>query len=299
MAILLVVLSATVTALTNLLIRRGLGSSGDPFIFHRFLTAALFMIAVIFFRYGQVVIDYGMLAVGAVAGLALGLLQYTQGRSLNYGPAALSFIVVACASLLPPLIMYLLFGQEFGHDFTLFNTVGSLMVVGGLLWMATTGPQGSHDDKKRWITWVTAAFSASTLYQLILVWRALMLKDNIPDSPLVPFHVGPIESECFIVAMFFVAAICQLFMGARQAAAPMKKMLLCGIVGGILNASSGFLLVLSTESASSTIEKAIILPLNTVMLLSLCNLWANLLYKEKINWPANALSFAGIVVSSF
>ena len=172
------------------------------------------------------------------------------------------------------------------------------MVIGGLLWTAANQATNRTGDTKKWLFWVTLAFCSSVLYQLTLGWRALFLQTGLPDSPLVPFHSSQIEGDCFIIAMFLTAALSQLISGPSQAknASP-KQRFLYGIVGGILSAVSGFLLVLGTEAAMG-VEKAILFPLNTVLLISLCNVWASLLYKEKVNWPANALAISGIIIGS-
>lgn len=304
MVALYAVLAALITALANLLIRRGLdmvkGAEGDPFIAHRFLTAAIVTALVIYFRHDHVPLNYPMLFLGAVSGIVLGCLQYSIGRSLQYGPPALSFIVVSAACVIPPLLMFFVFGESFGHGYTLTNFLGSLCVVLGLFWMGKTQGATSMADSRLWLFWAALAFSAGIFYQISFQWRALMLKEGLPESTLLPFHMTPAEGECFLISMFISAALFQMFLprSGKTTNIGAKPLLVCGIIGGILNGISGFILMRATEVATSDIEKAIVFPLFTVLLISMCNTWAQMLYQERVNWRANALCMAGIVIGS-
>ena len=241
-----------------------------------------------------------MALVGVAGGLALGLLQYTIGRCLHYGPAGLSFIFVSSACVIPPIIMFFIFGAEFGHGFTLYNLFGFCVVLLGLYWMGKSQGDNEVVDFKKWSLWVGLAFASGILHQLILQWRALLLKENMPDSCLLPFHCSQAEGEIYIVIAFLVASLCQMLFqsGSEKVHATGKQVLVCGILGGILNGLSCFLLIQGTEYAVSDLEKAIIFPLNTVLLITLCNSWAKALYKEKVNWPANFVCVSGIIAGS-
>ncbi len=300
----LVVFSALITAYSNFLIRKGLdaieGAKGDPLIAVRFFIAAIATAFVIYLRHGGISFEPNMLLVGAMSGILLGLLQYTLGRSLQYGPPALSFIVVSGACIVPPVIMFFVFGQKFGHGYSLFNLIGSSLVLLGLIWMAKSQGTQNMACRKSWLVWAIGAFSCGVLYQLSFQWRALALKEGLPHSVLLPFHCAAEDGECFLISMFLAAAFCQkLLPGSRSKPLGLKKpLVVCGVVGGVLSAISGFILMRATEVAHTAIEKAIIYPLFTVLLILLCNVWAKIVYSEKINWPANGISMAGIAVAS-
>lgn len=304
MASICIALSALITALSNLLIRRGIDgvkdANGDPFIVHRFLTAALIAIPIIYLQHGTIAANLNMSLVGVCAGLALGLLQYAIGKCLQYGPAALTFIFVSSVCVVPPIFMFFLFGEEFGHGYTLYNLLGSLLVLAGLYWMGKSQELGDYLSFEKWLIWIGAAFGSGILYQLILQWRALLLKDNLPDSLLLPFRCDTTQGDLFIVITLLVAGLCQMLFQGRPKRQKFsnRQVLICGIVAGILCSISTFLLLLGTEFAITATEKAVIFPLNTVLLISFCNGWARVFYKEKVNWPANAICATGIAIVS-
>lgn len=304
MATLLMISSALITALANLLIRRGLDvapkASGDPFISQRFFTAALMVLFVILWQHGSIPIDPNMLLVGIAGGLALGALQFTIGRCLFYGPPALSFIFVSAACVIPPIIMFFIFGEDFGHGYTLYNLLGSILVLAGLYWMAQSQGFATKDTFKKWCFWAFIAFLCGVLHQLVLQWRALLLKPELPPSALIPFHVGAAESDFYMVTALCTAALCQMLFqkpaATTAATTDRKQTLICGIGGGLLNGLSTYLMILGTEWAKTDLEKAMIFPIFTVLLITTCNIWAKMLYKEKVNWPANAVCMTGILV---
>ena len=56
-------------------------------------------------------------------------------------------------------------------------------------------------------------------------------------------------------------------------------------------------MIRATE-ASTPVEHAIIYPLFAVTIIILCNIWGQWLYKEQVNWKANALCVFGILIGS-
>ena len=305
MAALFIAFSALITAFNNFLIRQGIdGTKGDPFIVHRFCIAALISLPIIYMQHGVIAADPYMSLVGVAAGLALGLLQYAIGRCLQYGPAALSFIFISSVCVVPPVIMFFLFGEEFGHGYTFSHLMGALLVIIGLYWMGKTQKLEESLGLKKWYLWLGIAFAGGILYQLILQWRALLLNDTLPDTWLLPFRIRDAKGDIFIPITFLVAALSQIVLlktsqnNNESSSYSKKQIFICGIIGGVLSSISTFLLIFGTESAITDTEKAIIFPLNTVLIISLCNCWAKLFYKEKVNWPANALSVSGIIIST-
>jgi uncharacterized membrane protein YfcA len=197
-------------------------------------------------------------------------------------------------------MMFFVFGEEFGHGYTFTNLIGSLLVLAGLVWMAKSQGIRAMSNYKVWLFWAVAAFLCGIFYQTSFQWRALLLKDDLPASPLLPFHCTEAAGDCFLISMFFVGALFQKLLpnNASKASFPPKQVLICGILGGIMNGLSGFILMKATELAVTDIEKAIIYPLFTVLLISSCNAWAKAFYNEKVNWLANGVCMAGIVVGS-
>ncbi len=294
MSLIFIAFSAFLTALGNFFIRRAVtgDQTGDPFILARFFTAGLISIPIIYLHHNAINFDPKMGFVALFAGLSLGLLQYGIGKSLQAGPSGLTFIFVSSVSVWPPLLMYFLFGKEFGHDYSLNNLIGSLLVLGALFWM------GKSEEKtnKKWLFWIALSYAACTLYFVIFQWRALLVKDNIPESPLLPFRANAQDGDLFMAITFVIAAISQLFLGEKKQQG--KGFYTSGIVAGILAGLSTYLLLLGTEFAKTATENALIFPLNTVLMILFCNVWAKKFYNETINWPANGIAALGIAIST-
>src|SRR3546814_5331073 len=47
------------------------------------------------------------------------------------------------ACVIPPIIMVYIFGEEYGHDYTVYNLLGSAVVLLGLYWMGNS--QEAHE----------------------------------------------------------------------------------------------------------------------------------------------------------
>ncbi len=294
-----IVCSAFFIALSNFFVRRGVTDGGDHYIMPRFFTAGLVSIPIIYLHHGSVSFDPQMGLVALASGLCLGLLQYSIGRSLQFGPSGLTFIFVSSVCVWPPLVMFLLFGDAFGHGYSLYNLIGSLLVIAGLCWMGSGGKADSSTFTK-WLKWIAVGYLATTLFYTLFQWRALLLRPDIPESTLIPFHGNAQAGDIFMAITFFVAALSQLLFRNRTQTTTTTTQGLCmsGCIAGILSGISTYFLLLGTECAESATENAIIFPLNTVMIILFCNIWASRYYNERINWPANALALSGIAISA-
>lgn len=70
-----------------------------------------------------------------------------------------------------------------------------------------------------------------------------------------------------------------------------------GVMGGVANGVGTFLMIRSTEVATS-LEQAMIFPLFSVTTILVCNLWGQWIYKERVNWKANAFCVLGVLVGT-
>lgn len=297
--LLYILLSSSFIALSNLCIRKSIDaeqSAGDPYLLYRLLIsgAVTGLFALLYsaaFSFSPLMIILGM-----VAGLLLGLLMWLTGRALKYGSPGLSFAIINGACVMPPLIMALLFGATYGHEFTLRHGLGAALVLIGLLW---AGWERSSINFT-WLLLITSTFIVHTLYLSFFQWRALTLNPDLPHCFLLPFHTDPASADTFTFVMFITAGLSQyIFPTAHRTTitAPWS-FLLFGIIGGAINGVGGFAMVKATEVALGSWEKAFVFPLYAVSLIALCNIWAMLLYKEKVNWYANLVCCAGILIGA-
>ncbi len=210
----------------------------------------------------------------------------------------LSFSIVNAACIAPPILMALLFGSTFGHTYTLLNASGALLVIGGILWASY--PKQGITLSNAWYFWAFAAFAAHSIYLTSFQWRALTMKDGIPESFLIPFQCDPCTADVFTPVMFFTAALMQLLLpiGSKTLKLETKQAARWGWGGGLINGVAGFMTMLATESAQAAWEKVILFPLLCVSVIIFCNLWGKYFYGERIHWPANAVCLAGIALTA-
>ncbi len=237
-----------------------------------------------------------MTLLGGLTGLLVIALMITMGLALGTGPSGLTFAFQNSGSILPPLLMALLFKSAFGFSISLGNIIGMLLVIGGLFWAARTKKTGVIS--KRWLTFALLTFFCQAIILSIFQWRCLLIEDNLPSHPLIPFRCLQSEDLWFMPAMFFSAWCFQLiyfFYSERRLL--YKAEWIGGGVGGIANGLSTCFLLMATRMANSQ-EKVMLFPLFAVLVILLCNLYGRIIYRESVNWAANACCTAGIFVGT-
>ena len=296
-------LAGSFTALSNLFIRKSIekttASMGDPFLIQRLMASAFFMICLSLFYHKSLIVEPKMASIGLIAGILLGALMWSTGRAIENGPPALSFAIINAACIAPPLLMSLLFGSTYGYEYSYRKGLGALFVVTGIFIMNRNSEQ-TH-QKRSWAFWVALAFALHCIFLSFFQWRALLLDPNIPLCRLVPFHLHANGGDCFALLMFLTAALVQSFFQSKtESSSPPishSQILLWGCLGGLINGLAGFCTVKATEVATTSHERALIFPLFCVCLITLCNLWGEALYQEKIDWLGTFLCFAGILIA--
>ncbi len=218
------------------------------------------------------------------------------GKTLEKGPPGLSFAILNTSSVVPAIFLAILFGMQYGHSYTLWNGVGSLLVAGGLF-MAGWSSEKNY-NRTVWLSFAALIFVAHALFLVYLQWWAMLLRPELPLSFLVPFHVDSANIQWFMPAVLFVAALLQCVIYAfRERRVPTGLEVYYGILGGITNGACTFFLILAPQKASAW-ENAMLFPIFSVSVILICNAWAQILYQEKVNWKANALCVAGLIVGT-
>lgn len=217
------------------------------------------------------------------------------GKTLENGPSGLSFAVMNTSSVMPAILLAFLFGASHGHGYTFSHGLGSVLVVAGLFWAGKTSGLNSN---KIWIFFAVFIFVLHTTLLTYWQWWALVLKPDLPTSPFLPFHIEPKHVQWYSPAFFLTAALFQwvVYWWCRHSK-PNKKEFIFGIVGGSVNGISTFFLILAPQFAKPW-ENAMIFPIFSVGVIVICNVWSQILYKERVNWWANSICVLGIVVGT-
>lgn len=298
MGIQLMIIASLFIAVSNYCMRRSIDSGGSSKAFIMIQMAIVFLVAVLLnpVRTGDYAMSGCMVAFGLAGGIILAIMMICLGKSLETGPPGLTFAALNASTVMPMILMVLLFGSPFGYVYTFFNGFGSILVVLGLFW-AGWGARSS-EKKMRWMTFIVGAFVLHVLFLIIMQWRALFLNFPGENGLYLSFDVDDARSQWFMPAVFFAAALIQaVFYMATQKRLPNRYETTYGLAGGIANGVGTFFMIWSTE-VSTPVEHAMIFPIFSVTIIILCNLWGQKIYKEKVNWLANALCVLGILVGT-
>lgn len=298
MGVQLILIAAVCATFSNYFMRRSIDVHRST---TTFLVIQLFLSCIVAIFLNPVRLNsyswsFSMAAFGLAAGIILGFMMRSLGKALEVGPPGLTFAMVNSASVMPGLIMALIFGAQFGYYYTKAHAIGSILVVGGLFW---AGWKLEHiPNKKRWLTFAILAFVLHMTGLAWMQWRALFIKFPDTTGLLLNFDMEDVKSQWFLPMLFFGAFLVQVwnaFQSKRRF--PEKREIIYGFLGGIANGAATFFLMLSTEYSSSW-EHAMIFPIFAVTIIILCNVWGQWFYKEKVNWWANALCVIGLFIGT-
>lgn len=298
MGIQLILVAALFVSASNFFMRRSIDAGGSTKAFLMIQLLLVFLIAVLLnpVRSGDYHWSHCMATFGIAGGLILALMMASLGRALETGPPGLTFAALNASTVMPSVLMVVFFGIPFGYFYTFWNGIGSLLVVIGLFWAGWQTARSTQ--KENWVIFVTAAFFLHVIFLVFLSWRALFI--NYPGSTglFLSFDMDDAKSQWFMPMIFFTAAIVQavIFFKAEYRM-PSQKEVINGVLGGFANGIGTFFMIRATE-VSTSLEHAMIYPIFSVAIILLCNMWGQWLYKEKVNWKANALCVLGILIGT-
>jgi hypothetical protein len=295
-------LASLFASFNNFAQRRSLdkGGTSKGYILMQMLVSFCVIVILNLLRSGQFSLGKEVVIFGILGGFFLGILTWSIGKTLENGPASLTFAFLSSASLVPSLFLFFCFGPEFGYTFNLWNAVGSLLVILGLFW-ATRHTQekkeGDQTGKGRglWGYFMTLTFSMHALFLGYLALWAIVLRENHPW--LSTFSVPLDHRAWFMPIMLFTGTMMHLLLFLPEKRRLKKREVFYGMQGGVCHALCTFFLILAPQKSVSW-ENAMLFPLYAILVIIICNGWAQILYKERVNWKANALAFIGIALGT-
>jgi drug/metabolite transporter (DMT)-like permease len=298
MAVFLMFCAGVFVSLSNLFMRKSIDRGGTTKGFLIFQMAMAFCVALLLnpIRTGDFSFNGPIGALGILAGMILAAMLFSLGRALEKGPPGLTFSILNASTVMPAVIMALLFGAARGFPYTSWHAMGSLLVLFGLFW-AGKGLQGLQ-DRKGWLVFCFSMFALHILLLVLFQWRALLLNMPRPEEITSLFTAEQIKSQWFMPFMFLAAAIVQLgmFLGYEKRW-PHGMEVVYGVLGGAANGLCTYFMIWSTEVATP-LENAVIFPIFSVVTIILSNLWGQKLYQEQVNWRACQVCAFGLVVGT-
>ncbi len=298
MAIFLMFLSGACISLANLFMRKSidLGGSAKGYLVFQMLTAFFVAIALNPVRSG----DYGwngsITVLGIIAGTLLAFMLFFLGRSLETGPAGLTVSILNAATIMPAIVMFVIWGSSYGFPYTIWHALGSLLVLWGLF-SATRGVRMLVGWKK-WLLFSISVFALHVMILVLYQWRAFLLNLAHPEQ-IVPFFTAEtIRSQWFMPVLYATAMIWQILFFVRYEKKSLEAQEVSyGILGGVLNGLCSYFMIWSTEVARP-FENAVIFPIFAVTTIVLSNLWSQKLYQEKVDWKACQFCAFGLFVGT-
>ena len=294
----LMLLAGVFVSLSNYFMRKSIDAGGTTKGFLMVQLFVVFLVAILLnpVRMGNYEWSGCMSLFGIAGGVVLALMMASLGRALETGPAGLTFASFSSATVMPSVVMVLVFGATFGYHYTFWNGMGSILVVLGLFW---AGWQTNNSQQKNtWISFVSAAFLLHIFFLVFLSWKALFVNYPGENGLFLSFDMDDAKNQWFMPMIFLTASIFQgVIFGTHEKRWLKKGEALYGVLGGIANGVGTFFMIRATE-VSTSLEHAMIYPIFSVCIIVLCNIWGQWLYREKVNWKATALCLIGIFIGT-
>jgi hypothetical protein len=285
-------------AISNLFFRKGVDAGGTSKGYLMIQLGVIFLVAILLnpVRTGDYHWSPSMAAFGLAGGIVLAAMLAFLGKAVETGPSGLTFAILNSSTVMPMVLMCLLFGCKFGFIYKLWNGIGSVIVLLGLFW---AGWDAMRSGKKTlWLTFALLAFALHVIFLVFMQWRALFINYPGENGLFLSFDVQDAISQWFMPMIFLAAAAIQTLIYAMSIKRlPNKKEFLFGVLGGITNGVGTYFMIWSTE-VSTPFEHAMIFPIFAITVIICSNLWSQRLYKERINWFANALCVLGILIGT-
>lgn len=298
MGLFLAFIASVFISASNYFMRRSIDAGGTVKIFLIVQMCVGFLVALLM---GPITsnafgISFPIACLGIGTGFLLAVMLFFLGKALETGPAGFTFSIVSAATVVPGIIMAMVFGATLGFNYTFWHGIGSIFVLLGIFWggRGLTGIQ----NRFKWTSFLVTIFSLHVLILVIYQWRAVLMNLPNPEDYASFFTAEQMKSLWFNPMLYFGTALGLFVLYFKEGfRLPQKEEWSFGIVGGILHSTSTFFLIKGTEIATG-MENVIIFPLFSVGIIVLSNLWSQKLYQEKINWRACQVCAFGILIGT-
>lgn len=235
-----------------------------------------------------------------IIGISVGILNvalmFLTSQALKKGPAGMTFAFQNASAVFPGLLLFVVFGTEFGYSYSFPKLLGMLLVISGLIVGAKNQSSGITKASFKWLVYAIACFSVQVFALTLIQGRCVLFKCEHAEGLLSMLAVKEIEDAWFMPWQFGAAFFLQLIVFLYEKRPIRNYEAYFGLLAGVANFASTGLLLLATKSALP-FEQALILPIFAVFTIILCGLWAKWLYGERFNLFSILLCGAGICIA--
>lgn len=305
-ALFFVLLAAVCASLSSLAFRKNTDSSVTNQSPNGYLILFYFSSFLLSFLYDPKIwntnINFTILGIGACVGILSSSLMFLTSKALKQGPAGLIFAFQNASAIFPGLILFLLFGSNFGFSFTLMQLLGIALALFGLFWGARhasdtqySSSASSTDNRQsiKWLKYTLLCFVVQISALTLIQARCLLFDAQQLGEFFSQLAITEADDVWFMPGLFGAALIIQVIIFFNENKKIQRNEMLYGLYGGFANFSSTCLLLIATKFAGP-FEKVMIFPCFAITAMILCNIWANRIYKEKFNFATNFLCSCGI-----
>ncbi len=283
-------------SISNLFMRKSIdaGGSSKGFLLVQFF--AIFLISILLnpVREHNYSWNTPMALLGLIGGVLLSVMMFFLGKALQRGAPGITFALLNASSVVPALVLSLIFGSVYGYSYHPQYALGSLLVVFGLFF--ATGFK-HFSSSFSWFCSILTAFTAHVTFLVLLSFRSLWSHSLLTDPSGFLLSLPEIKGYWFMPSVFLTAFILQICIWVfSEKRALLKQEIWYGGIGGLLNGMGTYFMIKATEIASS-VEQGYIYPLFSVAVIIISNLWGRYLYKEKIAWVANICCALGVIIA--
>lgn len=299
-ALIFSLLAAVCTAFSSLFFRKNADNlKGNPNPCGYLVLFYLFSFLLSIFFYPdiwKIKINPIILGLGACVGLLSSTLMLLTSKALKQGPAGLTFAFQNASAIFPGLILFLLFGSDFGFSCSSIQLIGMALVLFGLFLGAKKESANYPKASSKWLKYALACFVVQILALTFIQARCILFDCEKIGRLFSNFSLTVVDDVWFMPGQFGASFIMQAVLFIREKKRFQKSEVIYSCLGGITNFSSTCFLLLATKLALPT-EKGILFPCFAVAAMILCNIWANRLYKENFNLKTNILCSLGIFMA--
>lgn len=284
--------AAVCAASTNLFFRMNTArvNSVSGFLVLFYLSAFVFSL-ILSPEIFQTQISLNIVALGALVGALNVGMMFLTSLALQTGPAGLTYAFQNASSVFPGLILFALFGIQYGFSCSAWQIAGICLVILGLF-IGTINQDNSENKgaSLAWLRYAVACLLVQVIALSVIQGRCILFQG---DSNLQQQDLWFMPAQ-FGTALFLQSLI--LFKDLRKNKKIYKEEVYFGILAGLGYFGGTLLLLLATKYATPG-ETSVLFPCFAVATIVLCNTWASLLYGEKFQYLSNAICATGVFLS--
>jgi len=276
MSLIYVVIASIFAAAVNYCLRKNsenqTSSQGYLSLYFLCSFAISFLLIEVNFKSFSFVMSFAGIAAGCLNFVMMNLFPYC----LRQGPSGLSFAFQNSACIVPPVLLYLIFGSSFGFNLSLPAISGLCLIVLGLFissWLQKGADNSHRSTFMKWCVLVILILFIQGIILTLFQWRCLLLTTHPESHTLIPWKCTLEEEAWFMPGFFLIPTLLQtsIFGLSEKRWFNINESIL-GITAGVLNGAAMFFLLIATKEANMN-EKVILFPLFAVSVIFLCNLW--------------------------